>query len=347
MTSKVYFLPWGRRSEFGSWAKEIGAFKHIQSREFVALKIHFGEEGNTGHISPEYIKPLVKHIKDRTGFPFLTDANTIYVGKRADAYHHALTADKHGFTIANCDCPVVIADGLRGNAGVEVEINQKHFKKVSIANAVHYAESAIFISHFKGHELSGFGGTLKNIGMGCATRAGKYAMHNKVNPTVDVDKCTGCGKCIKWCSAGALSLKSKKIELDSSKCIGCGECILSCAFNVFSIAWNETTKGVQEKIVEYASGVLKNKKHFSINFITHITKFCDCYPDRGTVLLDEIGMAASQDPVALDQASSDLINKKFGKDFWRSIYPEIDSTVQLDYAEKLGLGSRKYSLIEG
>ncbi|MCX5781413.1 MAG: DUF362 domain-containing protein, partial [Elusimicrobia bacterium] len=217
---------------------------------------------------------------------------------------------------------------------------------VSIANAVFYAESAIFLSHFKGHELSGFGGALKNMGMGCGTRAGKYAMHHSVNPEIDIDKCTGCEKCIKWCSAGALSMKNKKISFDSSKCMGCGECILSCAFNVFRIPWNETVKGVQEKIVEYACGALKNKKHFSINFINHITQYCDCYSDRGKSLVEDIGIVAGSDPVAVDQASADLVNQKFGGDFLRSIFPEIDWTVQLDYAEKLGLGNRKYALVE-
>ncbi|MFC1501352.1 DUF362 domain-containing protein, partial [Elusimicrobiota bacterium] len=310
--SDVYFLPWDKREKLAKWLKNIGAFKHIQSREFVALKIHFGEEGNNGFIDPKTIKPIVRHIKDRTAWPFLTDANTIYVGKRSDALHHAITAEKHGFTTENCDCPVIIADGLRGNSGVDVEIHQKHFKSASIANAIHYAESLIFLSHFKGHELTGFGGTLKNIGMGCATRAGKYAMHHSVNPRVNIDHCTACGKCIQWCPAGALELKNKKIVFDNKKCIGCGECILSCVFNVFSIPWNESTKSVQEKIVEYSYAVLKNKKHFSVNFLKHITKYCDCYSDRGKPLTEDIGILASNDPVALDQASADMVNKKHG-----------------------------------
>ena len=346
MASKVYFLPWNKRNEFAEWLKTTGAYKDIKAREFVALKIHFGEEGNTGFISPDYVKPIVKRIREITGFPFLTDAGTIYVGRRADAYHHLLIADKHGFNIQNCGCPVIIADGLRGNAEVEVQVDLKHFKKLHIANAIHYSDFCLFLSHFKGHEISGFGGALKNMGMGCGTRAGKYAMHHSINPSADIDKCTGCGTCVKWCSAGALSVKNKKVSFNASKCIGCGECILSCAFNVFSIPWNETVKSVQEKIVEYAYGVLKDKKHFCVNFLNHVTQYCDCYPDRGKVLLDEIGIVAGSDPVAVDQASADIVNQKFGKDFWRSIFPEIDWTVQLDYAEKLGLGTRKYSLQE-
>jgi len=282
-----------------------------------------------------------------SAWPFLTDTNTIYVGQRADAVHHSLIAAEHGFTVENCGCPVIIADGLRGNSGVSVEVNLKHFRSVSIGHALHYADSHIFITHFKGHELTGFGGVLKNMGMGCGTRAGKYAMHDKVLPKVSVDQCTGCGQCLKWCSGNALRLeKNNKIVMESERCIGCGECILSCPQNVFMIPWDENTSAVQEKIVEYACGVLKGKPHFSINFVNYITQYCDCYATKGKPLTGDIGVLASADPVALDQACADMVNSSYGSDFWRVIFPEIDWTVQLSYAERLGLGKREYTLIE-
>lgn len=344
--SEVFYLPHDKLPRFAEWLSAAGAASHVKERDFTAIKIHFGEKGNVGYVRPEYVKPVAELIRLRKAEPFLTDANTIYVGARSDAVNHARTAAGHGFTLENCGCPVIIADGLRGNAGVDVEVNLKHFKTVSIANAVHYADSLVFINHLKGHEITGFGGLLKNAGMGCGTRAGKYAMHDKLKPRIAVDKCIGCGQCLKWCSAHVLSLRDRRIIIDKGRCVGCGECILSCPQNVFSIPWDETTGGVQERIVEYAYGVLKGKRSFGITFVNHITKFCDCYPSQDKPLLDNLGVLASADPVALDQAGADLVNKAYGGDFWRHIFPDIDWTAQLAYAEKLGLGKRQYELKE-
>jgi len=346
MPGIVHFLPVEKKNMFASWLDEIGIAAHVKVRDYTALKIHFGEKGNKGFIEPAMARVVVEKIKAAGGWPFLTDANTIYVGERADAVHHAAVAEEHGFTFKDCGCPVIIADGLRGNAGVDVEVNLKHFSHVSIANAIHYSDSFVFMSHFKGHEISGFGGAIKNIGMGCGTRAGKYAMHDKLAPQVDTKECIACGECVKWCSGHALRLENRAISFDEKNCVGCGECILSCPAGVFSIPWDEKTSAVQEKIVEYAYGVLKGKPHFSINFLTHITKFCDCYATRGSPLTGDIGILASSDPVALDQASADMVNNKFGGDFWHHIFPSIDWSVQLAYAEKLGLGTRKYRLEE-
>jgi uncharacterized Fe-S center protein len=344
MTSTVYFLPWDKRDRFAEWMKTINAYRHIEPRQYVAFKMHFGEQGNKGFIRPEMVRPIAEAVQAAGAWPFLTDANTIYVGQRADAVHHLMVADRHGFNVANCGCPVIIADGLRGNAGVDVEVNLKHFKTVSIANALHYADALIFLSHFKGHEISGFGGTLKNMGMGSGTRAGKYHMHDRVHPEVNIEKCIGCETCVKWCSAEALKVQHGKIGYETGRCIGCGECILSCPQDVFHIPWDENTSSVQEKIVEYACGVAKNKKHFHVNVINYITRFCDCYPTKGAPLLPDIGIMASDDPVALDQASADIVNKAYGGDFWKHIFPGIDWTVQLAYAEKIGMGSRQYVL---
>ena len=235
---------------------------------------------------------------------------------------------------------------MRGNSGVDVEVNLKHFKNVSIANAVHYADSAIFLTHFKGHEISGFGGTLKNMGMGCGTRAGKYSMHDKIHPKTRLERCIGCSKCIKWCSTKALSLNKRKILMDSVKCVGCGECILTCPQKVFQIPWDENTSDAQEKIIEYAFGAVKNKKYFSINFLNFITQYCDCFRTTADPLIEDIGVLAGLDPVALDQASVDMVNNRFGSDFFKHIFPDIDWETQLSYAEKIGLGSRQYRIIE-
>ena len=346
MPSEVHFLPWKERVEFPSWIEKTEAFKIIKEHMYTAVKIHFGEEGNIGYIRPEFVKPVAEGVKALGAYPFLTDANTIYVGQRADAVHHAIVADKHGFNIANCGCPVIIADGLRGNSGVNVEINLKHFKKVSVSNAVYYADAVMLMSHFKGHELTGFGGALKNAGMGCATRAGKYSMHDRLYPRADLSKCTACGSCVKWCAEGALTLKGKTVSFDQAKCVGCGECILSCRRGVFNIPWDEKLGAAQEKIVEYAYGTLKGKPNFSVNFVNFVTKYCDCYPTNEKPLMADIGIFACADPVALDQACADAVNDKFGSDFVQHVFPGIDWNACLDYAQKIGLGERTYRLVK-
>ncbi|AKL97870.1 DUF362 domain-containing protein [Endomicrobium proavitum] len=345
MSSKVYFLPWKKRNELYKFLKKAKAFEHVKARNFIAIKIHFGEDGNEGYIKPQYVAPVVKIAREKTAFPFLTDCSTIYVGKRSDAYHHALLANKHGFTIESCGCPVIIADGIRGNTKEYVKVNLKHFKTVSIGSDIAQSDGFIFMNHFKGHEISGFGGALKNIGMGCGSKEGKYAMHHSSKPAVKVSKCTACGNCVKHCYQGALKLVNKKIVMDKKKCVGCGQCIVSCVFGVFELNWNESPKAVQEKIVEYAAGVLKNKKASYINFLNHISKNCDCFSVKNPPLMEDVGIVAGADPVAVDQASYDLVNKAYGKNFFKKIFPEIDPTAQLEYAEKIGLGTRDYELI--
>ncbi|MDR1695737.1 MAG: DUF362 domain-containing protein [Endomicrobium sp.] len=356
MPSKVYFLPWERRSELYEFLKAARIFSHVKARQFLAVKMHFGEEGNEGYIKPEYIPPLVKIAREKTAFPFLTDASTIYVGQRSDAYHHLLIANKHGFNIESCGCPVVIADGLRGNADKEVEINLKHVKKAAVARDIYYADSFIFLNHFKGHEVTGFGGALKNMGMGCGSKAGKYEMHNTSKPRVRAEKCTACGTCVKWCKQNALSLEPygekkngkqpKRIVMDKTKCAGCGQCIVNCAFGVFSVNWNEDAGFVQEKIVEYAAAVIKNKKAGYVNFLNHISKNCDCFGfAKNPPMMQDIGILAGNDPVAIDQASYDLVNKAYGKNFCKHMHPDIKPEIQLEYAQKIGMGSREYELI--
>lgn len=347
MKSKVYFLPWKRKNEFYKFLKAAKVFNHVKARQFLAIKMHFGEEGNNGFVKPEYVSEIVKIAREKTAFPYLTDASTIYVGKRSDAYHHLLIADKHGFNIESCGCPVIIADGLRGNAEIKVKVNFKHFKEVSVARDIYYSDSFIFLNHFKGHEVTGFGGALKNMGMGCGSKSGKYAMHHSSKPDVKSAKCTACANCVKWCAQKALKLVNKKIVMNKEKCVGCGQCIVMCAFGVFRLNWNDGTIKVQEKIVEYAATVVKDKKSASINFLNHISKFCDCFTmGKNPPLIDDIGIVAGDNPVAVDQASYDLVNKAYGKNFFKKLFPDIDPTVQLEYAQKLGLGSRDYELIE-
>ncbi len=321
----------------------------IKENSFVALKIHFGEMGNTAYLKPENIKPLIEKVKSLKALPFLTDANTLYKGTRTDAVNHMLTAYKHGYDFKNVGAPVIIADGLTGKESVQVAVGLKHFKEVKIAAAAFHADSMIVLTHFKGHELTGFGGALKNVGMGLGSRAGKQMMHADVRPEVNGEKCTACGCCVKWCPASAVTLVNNKALIDKSKCIGCGECIASCRFGAIAVSWAGSPSSVQEKLVEYFYGVWKDKKGKMVffNFLADISPNCDCYSFNDPPIVPDIGLLASYDPLAIDQASIDLVMKKGGsKDLFREIYPDIDWSVQLSYAESLGIGTKDYRLTE-
>ncbi len=332
----------------------------FHKRDLVAIKLHFGELGNTAYIRPVFLRKIVQEIKKAGGEPFLTDANTVYAGTRSDAINHLHTAIANGFAYSVVQAPMVIADGLRGKSEIAVTVNQKNFKKVYIAAEIIHADALISVAHFKGHELSGFGGTIKNLGMGCASRKGKLAQHSTVSPAVKAKKCVGCGDCVPHCSQQALALVESKAVLDSQKCIGCGECILICPNEAIQIQWNQSVPAFLENMVEYTLGVLKDKtgKTLFINFLTDISPACDCYGHNDAPIVRDIGILASKDPVAIDQASADLVNRESalpdaalknnraaGEDKFKGIYPYVDWPHQLAYAESLGLGSRDYELI--
>jgi uncharacterized Fe-S center protein len=363
MKPLVHFIPIDKIRALAQALDTARLADVVKKNDFVAIKIHFGEKGNKGYVKPENIKPLIKAIKDLGAFPFVTDANTIYKGERTDAVHHLMVAAEHNFHPKFLGCPVIIADGLRGNNFVEVNIGLKHFKKVKVAEAIYNADAIVSVAHFKGHELCGIGGAIKNLGMGCASRQGKYEQHCTVVPKINAAKCTACGACVKWCAGGALSLSSKfgvpkfevcnpelrtsnsglqKISFNPLKCTGCGQCILACNFHVFSLPWDEGAGIVQEKIAEYAAGVLKGKRAFYINFLNHITQFCDCFgARREKPLLPDIGILLSHDPVAIDQTCMDLIEKHAGRDILKEA-TGMDGNRQIEHAEELGLGSRDY-----
>ncbi len=339
---------------------KVGINEKIKEKNFVAIKLHFGEMGNAAFIRPVFVREIVKEVKSLGGKPFITDANTLYVGSRSDAVTHIETALRNGFSYATVDAPVIIADGLIGTNEKEIEINKKHFEKVYIGSEIMEADVIISMAHFKLHELSGFGGAIKNMGMGAASRKGKLAQHSNIAPKVSQKKCVGCGTCMKKCPGKAIDFnENKKAVIDKEKCIGCGECILLCPKEAIQIQWNEQIPIFMEKMVEYTYGILKDKKEkvIYINFLTNISPACDCYPYNEMPISPDIGILVSDDIVAIDRASADLLNNapvNIGskiencdvKDKMKCVYPKIDWEIQLKYAEELGLGTQDYELIE-
>lgn len=365
MPSKVYFTDMraghnkSLLDKLEKLFEKAGLDEIIQPRDLVAIKLHFGERGNTGYIRPQYLRRIVNRVKKAGGKPFLTDANTLYVGSRSNSVDHLQTAVENGFAYSVVDAPLIIADGLTGKDYIGVEINRKHFKEVKIGAAAYHADALIAVTHFKGHEMTGFGGVIKNVGMGLGSRSGKQMMHSDVLPSVNPDKCKGCDKCSQWCPADAIKVYEKISVVDESKCIGCGECTVTCPVHAIGINWKTQPDIIQEKMAEFTEGVLLNKKgkYGFITFITNVSPDCDCYGWSDAPLVNDIGMLASLDPVALDQACVDLVNKAAvlpnnrleGKgdvqDKFRALYPKIDWSRQIAYAEEIGLGARDYELI--
>ncbi len=333
----------------------------IKKTDIVAVKVHFGEKGNTAYLRPVFLRGIVDRVKRGGGKPFLTDTNTLYTGSRSDAVDHMTTAMENGFGYSCTACPIVIADGLRGKNGIKVPIKGEVLKKVSIARGIVEADAIVAVTHFKAHELSGFGGALKNLGMGCATKEGKLAQHSSVAPRVNADTCKGCRQCLEYCPAKAITIYGKKASINGDACIGCGECLLVCPSGAIEIEWNEAQDLFQKKMVEHALGALtgKEKKAFFLNFLMQISPACDCYPNNDAPIVRDIGILASLDPVSIDAASCDLVNAeqalpntvikkplKKGEDKWRAMFPTIDWNIQLDHAERLGLGERTYTLVK-
>jgi uncharacterized protein len=366
MPHPVYFLDLkaspkeNRLERIGRLLDLVPFSRPLVKNNLVALKIHFGEKGNTSYVKPIYVRPIADKIRAWGGKPFLTDANTLYVGTRSDSVSHLQTALENGFSFSAVGAPLIISDGLKGKSSMRVSIHQKNYKTVAIAADVVDADALVSIAHFKGHELAGFGGTIKNLGMGCASREGKLSQHSNIAPKVGKKKCIGCGECVSHCAQEAISLESEKAIIDPEKCVGCGECILICNQGAIQIQWNESIPIFQEKMVEYTLGVLKGKQGRTVffNFLTDISPACDCYGYSDRPIVRDIGILASTDPVAIDQASVDLVNNepghkdsaltknyKSGEDKFRGVYPQIDWEIQLNYAEEIGLGTRKYELV--
>lgn len=344
--NEILFLKWSEKKRLNELIDKI--LKEIRpvKKEPVALKTHFGEEGNKGYIKPDLILPIISACKEIKLNPFITDTNTIYRGKRDNAVSHLTLAGGHGFLQNKLGIPVMIADGIFGKDYAEIEIDGNHFKKVKIASLISQVGAMIVLTHFKGHLLAGFGGAVKNLGMGCGAKVGKYEMHSGAYPDVDSEACIACGKCIDECPSNALELKDDSIHLNKSLCVGCGECVSICPTGALSISWAAKGETVQERVIEYALGSVKNKRVIYFNFLNHITANCDCLAKDEPSVAPDIGILAGLDPVAIDQASYDLVLKNTGHDVFEKAHRGSHGLHQLEYAQKMGLGKREYELKE-
>jgi uncharacterized Fe-S center protein len=327
--------------------------------ELVAIKMHFGEKGGHAYIRPTFVRRLVDQIKELGGKPYLTDSSTLYPGERKEAVSALTCAIENGFAYAVVNAPLIMSDGLRGHSAQRVSVPGELLKDVDIGLEILEADALIVLSHFKCHELTGFGGAIKNLAMGCSSREGKLQQHSTVAPNISEKHCTACGACLKACAHDAIDLGSGKAVLDADRCAGCGRCITVCEPQAIRINWNEESSLVMKKMAEYALGAVsgKSRKVLYVNFITQVSPACDCYGHSDAPIIPDIGILASADPVALDQACADLVNQTRGLpdtamqtghepgcDKFRGVYPQIDWEVQLEHGEKVGLGEREYDL---
>ena len=369
--SKVYFTDFRTHTNGpslpGKLAKLIrkaGIGSIDMDGKFVAIKMHFGELGNISYLRPNYAKAVADVVKELGGKPFLTDCNTLYPGSRKNALDHLSCAEENGFSMATTGCHVIIGDGLRGTDEVIVPIrNGEYLKEAYIGHAIMDADILISLTHFKGHEATGFGGALKNIGMGCGSRAGKMHQHNSGKPHVIEEQCRGCRNCAKECGSDAISYESGKAHIDQDICKGCGRCIGACNFDAIVNNNEDANEILGCKIAEYSQAVCDGRPTFHISLITDVSPNCDCHPENDAPILPNIGMFASFDPVALDQACVDaclaatpIRNSQLGdnlaKPDWHHHHdhfldnnPNVRWKETLEHAEKIGLGSRSYELI--
>lgn len=332
--------------------------------QFVAIKIHFGEPGNLAYIRPNYAARMATLLRSLGAKPFLTDCNTLYSGRRSNAVDHLESAMENGFNPISAKCEVIIADGLKGTDYREIEINGEYCKAPKIGAAIVDADIVLTMNHFKGHEQTGFGGALKNLGMGCASVGGKLELHSASQPIVDRENCKSCNICVKHCAHDAIHLDGNKIAtIDYEKCVGCGQCVALCQYDAAVMGDGDTSERLNYKIAEYSKAVLLDKPNFHISFIMNVSPECDCWNHNDAAIVPDLGIAASFDPVALDKACADIVinapiletgnrlsdsphhDHLEGCDKFHIMHPETNWQAGLEHAEKIGLGTQEYELI--
>ncbi len=329
--------------------KAGGFAECFKENDLTALKVHAGEHGNTTYITAPCIKGLAEELLELKTIPFVTDTTTLYVGRRHNAVDHAVLAAEHGFNREGLGIPWIPPDGLSGTSAEAVEINGEINSEVFVAEGIARCQSILSVAHFTGHVASGLGATLKTLGMGCASKHGKMAQHAAL--TLDItDDCTSCGVCSEYCPADAITLDDVRAHIDQDKCIGCAECMAMCRSGAVTCNWGQETEVMQKSVAEHAFGALKGKENRAVffNFVLSVTKDCDCFSTpRMPRIVDDIGILASTDAVAVDAAALDLVESKAGRTLGAMIRnKQLDPRCQIRHAESMGLGSSKYELVE-
>lgn len=369
--SKVYFTSMrtgfhcGLLDKLKNLIKKAGIGTIDFDGKYTAIKIHFGEPGNLAFLRPNYAKAVADVVKELGGKPFLTDCNTLYVGGRKNALDHLDSAYTNGFSPFSTGCHVLIADGLKGTDEVYVPVEGgEYVKEAKIGRAVMDADVFLSLAHFKGHEATGFGGTMKNIGMGCGSRAGKMEMHSAGKPFVNTDKCIGCGACTRICAHSAAIVTDKKASIDHNKCVGCGRCIGICPKDAVCAASDEANDILNCKIAEYSKAVIDGRPNFHISLVMDVSPNCDCHSENDLPIVPDVGMFASFDPVALDMACADAVNAQpvisgsildehvhaheeetAHHDHFHMNHPETNWISCIEHAKKIGIGTDEYELI--
>ncbi|MBR7115873.1 MAG: DUF362 domain-containing protein [Alistipes sp.] len=372
--SKVYFTDFRTKAHGAGLPKKLqklirkaGIGEIDMDGKFVAIKIHFGELGNISYLRPNYARAVVDVVKELGGKPFLTDCNTMYPGSRKNALEHLYCAWENGFTPLTVGCPILIGDGLKGTDDIEVPVvGGEYVKAAKIGRAVMDADIFISLSHFKGHEMTGFGGAIKNIGMGCGSRAGKTEQHSGGQPQIDEEMCRGCKLCQAQCANGGLEfdIATRKMKVNYTNCVGCGRCLGACNFDAISFENEQAPTMLNRRMAEYAKAVVDGRPQFHISIVVDVSPNCDCHAENDAPILPDIGMFASTDALALDQACADaclaatplpgsqLYDHIHAEGFcdhhdhFKNSTPESEWRSCLEHAEKIGLGSRDYELIK-
>ena len=368
-SSKVYYTSFKTSGSENLLQKlhrlmKTAGFENIDFKDkFAAIKLHFGEYGNLAFLRPNYARVVADYVKELGGKPFLTDCNTLYMGSRKNALDHLETAYVNGFSPLQTGCHVMIGDGLKGTDEVLVPVDGEYVTLAKIGRAVMDADILISLTHFKGHESTGFGGALKNIGMGCGSRAGKMEQHAAGKPAVQEGLCRGCHRCAKECGSDAITYNAEnKAVIDYDKCKGCGRCIGACSFDAIYSPNDCANELLDRKMAEYAAAVCHDRPCFHISLVQDISPNCDCHGENDAPILPDIGIFASFDPVALDQACVDAclnaaplpnsqLSTNLAKPGWNCYHdnfkdsnPNIEWKATLEQAEKVGMGTRQYVL---
>lgn len=372
--SKVYFTDFrtkangdGLPTKLKKLLKKAGIANLDLDGKFVAIKLHFGELGNISYLRPNYARAVVDVVKEFGGKPFLTDCNTMYPGSRKNAIEHLYCAWENGFTPLTVGCPIIIGDGLKGTDDIEVPVaGGEYVKNAKIGRVIMDADVFISLSHFKGHEMTGFGGAIKNIGMGCGSRAGKTEQHASGQPKIDADLCRGCKRCMLQCANNGLvyNAETRKMSVNKDNCVGCGRCLGACNFDAISFENFDANELLNRRMAEYAKAVVDGRPQMHISLIVDVSPNCDCHCENDVPILPNIGMFVSTDPLALDQACVDACLAAAPMpgsqlyehihapgfcdkhDHFRNSTPESEWKSCLEHAEKIGLGCRDYELIK-